>query len=270
MNAIAKFTISLFCIIFLSVFISIVISDIALSTQDASNKNTISNPLSISKESVENTKSSVDLAVVIYAVSLGFIGLFSMYNALEIFKKKEQIDKEFIGLLSQQKDALLAVETQQKTLEFKGKELELGYSFKEIEFNVKELSRDIENKILFISNDMENIAKRHTEELNSTYIKLIKDIESKQNDLELFNSNMVDELSRVFYSNSLNLLTPQLSLIPNNRKKVISALMWFSQNGNKEDLELVSQFEIYFSNDPELKSLFDATLNELTKKNLDD
>ena len=86
-----------------------------------------------------------------YAVALGFIGLFNMYNALEIFKKKEQIDRELNEMVSSYKDAINNFEINRK---------ELGVEYQKMELDLNIVRNEIQTEFRNISSVMSTIKGR--------------------------------------------------------------------------------------------------------------
>ena len=197
------------------------------------------------KKSADNTDDKTSLAVLVYTVSLGLIGLFSIYNSLEIYKKKEQFDKDLSDLF--QKHHQLVMEFENKT-----KVVESSYNSIKYQIQKYELSLIKKNRKMFdrVKKDIDDNAKNSIENIRNEYGDGLSRIDKKQkeinqvieanySDYKLFYEQTNNEMSRCYYIYVISLY----SLVKDTqRANVISALNWFSQNGNDDDLELLYDF----------------------------
>ncbi len=154
-------------------------------------------------------KKGVDFVLVVYTVTLGFIGIFSMYNSLEIYKKKEQFDKELTQLF---KDHDNAVKEVYEKIKYKIN--------KNHERNVKDLKKKYE-KIMY--------------DIDGGQDALRQSIDIQKNEIHYMG---VDAARYYYYFIIINSINNKMI----TKDELISSLMWFAQRKNINDLEVLERF----------------------------
>lgn len=258
-----KFMIIVLCTILISFMIAVFIYPILMGIIKSHKI------LNIVKENKSDGNSHI--IIIIYVITLGFFGLFNMYNSLEIYKKKEQIDKEFRDRLGEYKDTVNRNELDTKKAEMK-------FDYKEIEMNVKSLMFNLRDEINTLTKQIDENTKdqliKVQENLNQMIIKLEekqfnieKDIKEIVIEFNSFSKTMMMEFNDHYYSYILQSLLPHYLGNEINRKSIIGAFYWFSQHGGLEDLEMLEERrKMIPGNESELIEICSNTIAEIKNR----
>lgn len=221
------------------------------------------------KTTHSKTETGGDMAVMVYAIALGFLGLFSMYNALEVYKKKEDIERELRGILEKYADAVAKLEKRKN---------DMRLDYKEIELNIREYKSKAHEKLIQMSAQVEDRVKDQLSMIEKKFNGMIDEIGKSQGDMKVtiekakkefhsFRVTMAKDFNRHYYSYTLYTLIPHYLGDLKNRIRVESAFHWFSQEGDSDDLELLRErHKVLLDEDAELTELCSKAINELRTK----
>ncbi len=215
------------------------------------------------------SKGTSNIWVIVYGVALGVIGLFSMYNAIEIYKKKEVIDKELAEIMMKHKDIEGTIKEHRHKLD---------YDYKALALEIKEKSLTLEKKLTEFDRSLEDMINRRLAEFAAKYEKEIVEIDTRYSDISTFvseaieqfkgfRSTMEQDFNKHLYSYKLYTLIPDYLLDKRNRKDVESACLWFSQWGDDDDLRMLKERRQRISrDDSELLSICDHAIRDLENR----
>ena len=219
-----------------------------------------------SREGREDRSQTV---VVVYAVALGFIGLFSMYNALEVYKKKEEVEKEMRSIVERYRGALDRLETKEKSM---------THDYREMELTRRELKINVNQEVVEISNSLQEKTTKQVSMLEEKFKGIVDELGRHQGEIKMaiteaksefdsFRVTMVKDFNRHYYSYTLYSLIPHYLEDSKNRIAVESAFLWLSQEGDSDDLQMLEErLSVIREDDLELSDLCSKAIDELKRK----
>lgn len=211
---------------------------------------------------------NVDIGPLIYAVALAFITFFTVFNCMEIYKKKDDFERQLASILEKHIEIKNKVETLH---------LSFNYDYRDMESNVRRLKLEVEERAreLYLSIDA-----RYIDQLD----KIEKKLEPLKNELEFKVDNtkaLIDayyeelksaqvtvegEFRRHLYTYTLYSIIPQFLTDPKNRRDVENSFYWFSQHGNDEELEMMRErFSKIHKDDAKMIELAEHCIRELER-----
>lgn len=181
------------------------------------------------------------VVIVVYAIALGILGMYSAHNSLEIYKRKESFDKDLRDLMSKHQESITKYEKeyQRQLNDYK----ELGITLKEKHLNaIKEKEERLGIKLGEIQKEFVGYSQRVKDEL-------IKDIESLESKYEEINKKIDNSIGRIddlvkksdnlHYSGIIKKHLKDFRC--EDEKEIMAALAWYSENGNDNDLEILEK-----------------------------
>jgi len=156
----------------------------------------------------ETIPSTTPLFVYAFAAVLGVVGIFSMFNTVMIFKKKEQIDKEMNERLSKMRDELHKIDIIQFDVTSKHKllESELNRISLESKDKLYQLYHELENKLILKMSKSEEQFLHVIKEIEIAQKNIIDNIEKAEIDFQSF-ENDIEIFNKHIYSYKLSLLS---------------------------------------------------------------
>ena len=123
----------------------------------------------------KSTYCDYKFGVMIYAIALSFLGILNMYNSLEIYKKKEQIDKELSELKESHTKSIV---------DFNNANLQVKNDYNKIEIELKEKIQKEKDLLFDIYIKFDNKLESNISVLENKFFDLLHKFEKKQNNVE--------------------------------------------------------------------------------------
>lgn len=214
-----------------------------------------------------------DTIVNAYTIALGLLLLFSAYNTLAIYNKKEQYDREIGEIIKQHQAVVILSESNHKEVQIKFQEmkleidkLSLGIETK-VNTIYKEIEKNTDEQIMKLQNECTSLVK----ELGNEQSKLIADIKRDftqwRQDISSHIAVQENVFNRHLYSYTLYSLIPLFLTDKRNRNAVNSALYWYTQYGDVEDLEMLNErFDKIPSGDHDLRAVCSNTIRLVNER----
>lgn len=258
-GATAKFFIFLSLVLFLAIVISYYVL-LPLSGLEAQAQS--------SPSGKDNTKSgsvTVELTLLVYAIALGVVGIFNMYNALEIYRKKEQFDKELRDTVDSYAKSLWDLEMERKQMEFDYKfmQREISDLGKRVLGEVEDIGQKTNSELSNYGNQLAQSIR----EFQEKYAEIKDSIEQTTEEFHSFSVTMRHDFDRHFYTYTLYSVIPHYLLDEENRRNVESALFWFSQRGRLDDITILEERKSKIdSEDKDLIAICSKAIDEIRRR----
>ena len=211
----------------------------------------------------QGEKSLVALFVLIYSIALGFLAVFNTHNALEVYKKKEQLDKEVQELLN--KLHLVKVDYKQIELDVRSTHNNLGKELSTLREEYASKMSASKAELEQTCGEIESVRKNmqfDLIELNKRQEEVEKSIKDTFEDYKVFKEAMDFEFKKHQHSYNLYSLIPKYIFDNDrNRGKVKAAAWWLSQSRDEEALEILKERRgVVSENDADLLEVFDKAI----------
>ena len=200
--------------------------------------------------SVADTKSAIavgktncydHVVIIVYAIALGILGMYSAHNSLEIYKRKESFDKDLRNIMTKHQELFSKYEGdihrnigQFKDLgvELKEKHLE---AISKREDSIKEKINALREEMQGVSNGLKVDIQKDMSELMVKYNNVKKSLD----DSIEYMRELKSEMDVLHYSGILNKYISDLNDVDDNA--MIAAFGWYTQNGREVDIEVLQK-----------------------------
>lgn len=242
--------IGIFCFAYILSLLTINIANSYAETQAETNKEQTTTPQS--KTGVNN---SVNTGVLVYAIALGLIGMYNMYNSLEIYKRKDEFTKELRAIVEQYTTASNNANSQAKDMELE---------YKIVKNEVNSLMVHVGQKAEGIKKEIEDTSLSSLNKIKEELKGQLKSIAKREADFDAKLYTFDLEFRRHVHNYNLYSLIPDYIDNLKNRTFVKTALFWFSQYGKIEDIEMLHErkSKVYHT-DKEILDLIDTAVSQI-------